>query len=76
MYVLTERRAPVAEGARHPLRAARARAAVVDLARIFAPLPTRVLDWFYDRVAHNRYRMFGKRDSCRLPTATSARDLG
>ena len=37
--------------------------------RLFAPLPTRVLDWFYDRVARNRYRLFGKRDACRLPTA-------
>jgi predicted DCC family thiol-disulfide oxidoreductase YuxK len=40
-----------------------------SLARLFAPLPTRVLDWFYDRVARNRYRLFGKRDACRLPTA-------
>ena len=37
--------------------------------RLAAPLPTRVLDWFYDRVARNRYRLFGKRDACRLPTA-------
>lgn len=40
-----------------------------SLTRLFAPLPTRVLDWFYDRVARNRYRLFGKRDACRLPTA-------
>jgi predicted DCC family thiol-disulfide oxidoreductase YuxK len=25
-------------------------------------------DWIYDFVARNRYRFFGKRDSCRLPT--------
>jgi predicted DCC family thiol-disulfide oxidoreductase YuxK len=25
-------------------------------------------DWIYDFVAKNRYRFFGKRDSCRLPT--------
>ena len=37
--------------------------------RLLAPLPTRVLDWLYDRVARNRYRLFGKRDACRLPTA-------
>ena len=40
-----------------------------SLLRLFAPLPTRVLDWFYDRVARNRYRLFGKRDACRVPTA-------
>jgi predicted DCC family thiol-disulfide oxidoreductase YuxK len=40
-----------------------------SMAQLFAPLPTRVLDWLYDRVARNRYRLFGKRDACRLPTA-------
>jgi predicted DCC family thiol-disulfide oxidoreductase YuxK len=32
-------------------------------------LPTAVLDFFYDRVAKTRYRLFGKRESCRLPSA-------
>jgi len=32
-------------------------------------LPTAVLDFFYDRVARVRYRLFGKRESCRLPSA-------
>lgn len=32
-------------------------------------LPRPVRDAIYDRVAHNRYRWFGKRDSCRLPSA-------
>ena len=39
-----------------------------SLVGVFAILPTFVLDWFYDRVAKNRYRLFGKRDSCQLPT--------
>lgn len=31
-------------------------------------LPNRFLDFGYDLVAENRYRLFGKKDSCRLPT--------
>ena len=44
---------------------------------VVAMLPTGVIDWFYDRVARNRYRMFGKRESCRLPSGDErARFLG
>ena len=44
---------------------------------LFRVLPAVVTDWFYDRVAHNRYRIWGKRDSCRLPSADErARFLG
>jgi predicted DCC family thiol-disulfide oxidoreductase YuxK len=31
-------------------------------------VPRPVRDWLYDRVARNRYRWFGRRESCRLPT--------
>lgn len=31
-------------------------------------LPESVRDWFYDVVARNRYRWFGRRESCRVPT--------
>jgi len=48
-----------------------------SLVAIFGVLPTVVVDWFYDRVAKNRYRLWGKRDSCRLPSADErARFLG
>ncbi len=30
--------------------------------------PRAFLDWAYDRVARNRYRIFGKYDACPLPT--------
>ncbi|HEX9103522.1 MAG TPA: DCC1-like thiol-disulfide oxidoreductase family protein [Polyangia bacterium] len=40
-----------------------------SLVAVFGVLPTVVVDWFYDRVAHNRYRIWGKRDSCRLPSS-------
>ena len=48
-----------------------------SLLTIFSILPTVILDWFYDRVANNRYRMFGKRDVCELPSGeTRSRFLG
>lgn len=36
---------------------------------IFTVLPKQLCDWLYDRIALNRYRLFGKYDYCRLPTA-------
>ncbi len=32
-------------------------------------LPRGLRDFFYGLVARNRYRVFGKKDTCRLPTA-------
>ncbi len=32
-------------------------------------LPTRVLDWAYDLVARNRYRLFGRYEHCFVPGA-------
>ena len=32
-------------------------------------LPRRFRDWAYDRVARNRYRFFGRSETCLLPTA-------
>jgi len=37
---------------------------VAKLLRIF---PRRLRDWAYDRIAQNRYRLFGKHDVCLLP---------
>jgi predicted DCC family thiol-disulfide oxidoreductase YuxK len=31
-------------------------------------LPQTFKDWIYDRVAKNRYVLFGKRDNCMMPT--------
>jgi predicted DCC family thiol-disulfide oxidoreductase YuxK len=31
-------------------------------------IPRPLRDWLYDRVARGRYRWFGRRDACRLPT--------
>ncbi|MQP65001.1 DUF393 domain-containing protein [Niveispirillum sp. SYP-B3756] len=35
--------------------------------RLFRLLPTGLTDWLYDRLADNRYRLFGKRDLCLVP---------
>src|SRR6267378_1773209 len=40
--------------------------------RIFLLLPRRVRDWAYDRVARNRYRLFGRNESCLVPTSAIA----
>lgn len=32
-------------------------------------LPKRMRDWLYDRIALNRYRLFGKYEVCMLPSA-------
>ena len=46
------------------------------LLRIFRFLPRPISDWFYDRIARNRYRWFGKRDACLIPNpAISSRFL-
>ena len=36
-------------------------------------IPLSVRDWLYNRIALNRYRLFGKRDSCLIPTKDLAR---
>ena len=38
-----------------------------SLCAIAAPLPTRLLDALYDVVARNRYRVFGRSETCHLP---------
>jgi len=44
-------------------------------ARVFGVVPRCVLDWMYDRVAAMRYRVFGRKDACGLPSgAASARE--
>ncbi|WP_456426834.1 thiol-disulfide oxidoreductase DCC family protein [Rhodocaloribacter sp.] len=35
---------------------------------LFSFVPRPIRDWVYDWIARNRYRWFGKRDTCRIPT--------
>lgn len=39
-----------------------------SLLYIFNALPSPILNFFYNIVARYRYRWFGKRDTCRVPT--------
>jgi len=38
------------------------------LLRVGLVLPRRFADWFYDRVARNRYAVFGKKSACMIPS--------
>lgn len=38
------------------------------IAAVLRVLPGPLGDWLYDRIALNRYRLFGKRETCWLPT--------
>lgn len=31
-------------------------------------IPRQIRDFIYERIANNRYRIFGKRETCRIPT--------
>jgi predicted DCC family thiol-disulfide oxidoreductase YuxK len=41
--------------------------------RIAYVVPKRTRDFVYDRIARNRYRVFGRRDACLVPTPEMAR---
>lgn len=36
--------------------------------KVFLPLPRVIRDFFYDIVAQNRYKWFGKKEACMVPT--------
>jgi predicted DCC family thiol-disulfide oxidoreductase YuxK len=40
-----------------------------SLLAVLRLLPRGLRDWCYDRIALNRYRLFGRYDTCLLPTA-------
>jgi predicted DCC family thiol-disulfide oxidoreductase YuxK len=40
-----------------------------SLAAVFTIVPRPLRDWLYRLVARNRYRWYGRRESCRVPTA-------
>jgi predicted DCC family thiol-disulfide oxidoreductase YuxK len=40
--------------------------------RVFRLMPKRLRDWLYDRIALNRYALFGKYDYCSLPSPDHA----
>lgn len=59
------------------LRIARRMRAPWPLAAAFLIIPRPIRDWAYSQIARRRYRWFGKRDSCMMPTPElRARFLG
>lgn len=50
------------------LRVARGLRGLWPLAYAFIVIPRPLRDWVYRLIARNRYRWFGKRDSCMMPT--------
>lgn len=38
-------------------------------AKVLLLLPRPLRDWLYNRIAKNRYALFGKKDSCDIPSA-------
>ena len=64
--LLVERAVPYARSSA-VLRACRHFRFPMSLARVGLIVPGFVRDWLYDRVARNRYRLFGKRDMCTIP---------
>lgn len=43
------------------------------LALVLSVMPVTARDWFYNFIAKNRYKIFGKKDTCRLPTPEERR---
>lgn len=50
------------------LRIAKGLGGVWSVAYVFIIVPRFIRDFFYDLIARNRYRLFGQRDSCMIPT--------
>lgn len=50
------------------LRIARSLSGIWPVFGVFLWLPGAFRDFFYDLVAKNRYKMFGKQDACMVPT--------
>jgi len=39
-----------------------------NLSRVFFIVPTFIRNWFYDFIAKNRYKWYGKQEACMIPT--------
>jgi len=48
---------------------------VYSLAYIFILVPKFIRDWVYKLIAKNRYKWFGKQETCRVPTPSERERL-
>ena len=51
------------------LHIAKGLSGIFTLATIFSILPTGLRDFIYDYVARNRYKWYGKKEACMIPTS-------
>lgn len=50
------------------LRIARQLRFPINLMTVFMIIPTPIRDWAYDYIARNRYKWYGKKEHCMIPT--------
>lgn len=50
------------------LRVAKSLNFPTNLLSVFFVIPTFIRNWVYDFIARNRYKWFGRKDSCMIPT--------
>jgi predicted DCC family thiol-disulfide oxidoreductase YuxK len=50
------------------LRIAKYFGGIWKLIQVFTIVPSSVRNFFYDSIARNRYKWFGKKDACMIPT--------
>lgn len=66
MVLITDGRAHIKSNA--ALRIAKELSGIWKLAYVFIIVPHPLRDFFYDFVARNRYKWFGKKGSCAIPS--------
>ncbi len=67
IVLVLDQRAYVRSGA--AIRIARSLGSGWPLLSVFLAVPAPIRDSVYDWIARNRYRWFGRKDTCRLPSA-------
>ena len=50
------------------LKIARSFGGIWQLAGVFQWIPEKIRDWVYDYIADNRYKWYGKKEACMVPT--------
>tara|TARA_R110000851_G_scaffold86328_9_gene187493 strand:+ start:1692 stop:2102 length:411 start_codon:yes stop_codon:yes gene_type:complete len=50
------------------LKIAQSFGGVWQLTSVFEWIPEKIRDWVYDYIAKNRYKWYGKKDACMIPT--------
>ena len=50
------------------LKIARSFGGIWQLAGVFQWIPEKIRDWVYDYIANNRYKWYGRKEACMVPT--------